>query len=169
MVSPDGLARDDEEASVIRNSSSSAAPWALVVSDDPEFWLRLREGIPDCAQRLLPVRTGRDCLRMIEDRNIRIAVLDGRLPDVAGLHLTHLARRIRPDIGLLLVVDRTEAQEEREAREDGVLFYGAREGWREIVNVLRQTLECEKAKARTEQLAATHESVAPGKGGGGRG
>ena len=50
-----------------------------------------------------------------------------------------------------------------------LLFYGAREGWREIVNVLRQTLECDKTTARTEQLATTLGGVAPGKGGGGRG
>ncbi len=149
-----------------RNNTGNTEPWALVVSDDPEFWLRLREGIPDCANRLLPVRTGRDCLRMIEESSIRIAVLDSRLPDVSGLHLTHLARRIRPDLGLLLVVDATCPEEEREARADGVLFYGAREGWREIVQVLRQTLACTKGVSMASHLAGVGGTVAPDTGGG---
>ncbi|MBK8231880.1 MAG: hypothetical protein IT349_18285 [Candidatus Eisenbacteria bacterium] len=103
---------------------------------------------------------------MIEDSNIRIAVLDGRLPDVSGLHLTHLARRIRPDLGLLLVVGTTQPEEEREARADGVLFYGAREGWRDIVQVLRQSLTRPKNVPLNQQLVGIGGTVAPDVGGG---
>ena len=75
-------------------------------------------------------------------------------------------RRIRPDLGLLLVVGTTQPEEEREARADGVLFYGAREGWRDIVQVLRQSLTRPKNVPLNQQLVGIGGTVAPDVGGG---
>lgn len=113
---------------------------ALVAADDSEFWFALRKELPGLEERLLTVRTGRDCLRAIEDRRIRVVVLDSSLGDVSGSHLAHLARQIRPDLGIVMTFHQSDQAQEREARQAGVLYYGDREGTREIAQYLRKSL-----------------------------
>jgi DNA-binding NtrC family response regulator len=114
--------------------------WALVAADDSEFWFSLRREVPELDDRLLTVRTGRDCLRAIEDRRIRLLVLDSSLGDVGGTHLVHLARRIRPDLAIAMTFSHSDHAEEREARQAGILYYGDRDGIKEIAQVLRKGL-----------------------------
>jgi DNA-binding NtrC family response regulator len=114
--------------------------WALVAADDSEFWFSLRRELPELDDRLLTVRTGRDCLRAIEDRRMRVVVLDSSLGDVSGTHLVHLTRQIRPDLGIILAFSQTSLEEEKEARQAGILYYGDREGVAEIAQVVRKVL-----------------------------
>jgi len=114
--------------------------WALVAADDSEFWCSLRRELPELDQRLLTVHSGRDCLRAIEDRRIRLVVVDSSLKDVPGNHLAHLARRIRPDLGIVLTFSQSSLEQEREARQAGILYYGDRLGTREIAQVIRKAL-----------------------------
>lgn len=113
---------------------------ALVAADDSEFWISLRRELPELESRLLTVRTGRDCLRAIEDSRVRLVVLDSSLGDVSGTHLVHLARRIRPDLGIVLTFAHSDQAQEREARQAGILYYGDREGIKDIAQVLRKSL-----------------------------
>jgi CheY-like chemotaxis protein len=114
--------------------------WALVAADDSEFWFSLRRELPGLEERLLTVRTGRDCLRAIEDRRIRLLVLDGSMGDVSGMHLLHLVRQIRPDLGIVVTFSQSDQVQEREARQAGILYYGDRQDVREIAQVLRKGL-----------------------------
>jgi CheY-like chemotaxis protein len=114
--------------------------WALVAADDSEFWFSLRRELPELGQRLLAVPTGRDCLRAIEDRRVKILVLDSSLSDASGTQLAHLARQIRPDLGIVLTFSQTDLEQEREARQAGILYYGDREGVREIARIIRKAL-----------------------------
>lgn len=120
----------------------NAAGWqALVAADDSEFWFALRRELPDLSERLRTVRSGRDCLRAIEDRRVRIVVLDSSLGDVSGPQLVHLVRRMRGDVGIVLTFAHSDQRQEREARQAGILYYGDREGLKEIAQVLRKGLE----------------------------
>jgi CheY-like chemotaxis protein len=112
--------------------------WALVAADDSEFQLSLQRELAGLAERLLTVRSGRDCLRAIEDRRIRFVVLDSSLPDVSGTHLVHLVQQIRPDLGVILTFAQSDQAQECEARQAGVLFYGDRSEARDIASVLRK-------------------------------
>jgi len=111
-----------------------------VAADDSEFWFALRRELPGLEERLLTVRTGRDCLRAIEDRRIRLVVLDSSLGDVSGSHLAHLVRQIRTDVGIVMTFHQSDQAQEREARQAGILYYGDREGTREIAQYLRKSL-----------------------------
>ena len=112
----------------------------MVAADDSEFWMSLRRELPELESRLLTVRTGRDCLRAIEDSRVRLVVLDSSLGDVSGTHLIHLVRRIRPELGIVLTFAHSDQEQEREARQAGILYYGDREGVREIAQVLRKSV-----------------------------
>lgn len=143
--------------------------WALVAADDSEFWFALRKELPELGERLLTVRTGRDCLRAIEDRKIKLAVLDSSLVDVSGTQLAHLVRRIRPDLGILVTFHRSDQAQEREARQAGILYYGDRRGIREISQFLRKSLtpnETEKGAPGCcgEQNPAASGEASPGSG-----
>jgi DNA-binding NtrC family response regulator len=112
----------------------------LVAADDSEFWFSLRRELPELDDRLLTVRTGRDCLRAIEDRRIRLVVLDSSLGDASGTHLVHLTRQLRPDLGIVLTFSQSSLEQEKEARQAGILYYGDREGVAEIAQVVRKAL-----------------------------
>jgi CheY-like chemotaxis protein len=125
---------------VVGAAGSGDGWWALVAADDSEFWFTLRRELPGLEERLLTVRTGRDCLRAIEDRRIRLVVLDSSLGDVSGSHLAHLVRQIRPELGIVMTFHQSDQAQEREARQAGVLYYGDREGTREIAQYLLKGL-----------------------------
>lgn len=112
--------------------------WALVAADDSEFQLALRRELAELSERLLMVRSGRDCLRVIEDPRVRFVVLDSSLSDVSGAHLVHLVRQIRPDVGVVLTFAQSDRAQECEVRQAGVLFYGDRSATRDIASVLRK-------------------------------
>jgi DNA-binding NtrC family response regulator len=114
--------------------------WALVAADDSEFQVSLRRELAGLSERLLTVHSGRDCLRVIEDRRIRFVVLDSSLSDVSGTHLVHLVGQIRPDVGVVLTFAQSDHAQECEARQAGVLFYGDRSATRDIASVLRKGL-----------------------------
>ena len=113
---------------------------AVVAADDVEFHRALRKEAAELAGSLFEVGNGRDCLRAIEDKGIRLVVLDSSLRDVSGTHLVHLVRRIRPDLGVIVAFDRSDCTQEREARQAGILYYGDRRGVREIAAFLRKCL-----------------------------
>jgi DNA-binding NtrC family response regulator len=115
--------------------------WVLVAADDSEYILSLRRELGGLSERLLTVRSGRDCLRAIEDRRLRLVVLDSTLSDVSGTHLVHLVRQIRPDVGVILTFSQSDPAQECEARQAGVLYYGDRSGVREVASVLRKGME----------------------------
>jgi DNA-binding NarL/FixJ family response regulator len=69
-----------------------------------------------------------------------MVVLDSSLGDVSGAHLVHLVRQIRPDLGIVLTFSHSDQAQEREVRQAGILYYGDREGTREIAQVLRKSL-----------------------------
>jgi ActR/RegA family two-component response regulator len=115
--------------------------WALVAADDSEFQLALRRDLAELSERLLMVRSGRDCLRVIEDPRVRFVVLDSSLSDVSGAHLVHLVRQIRPDVGVVLTFAQSDQAQECEVRQAGVLFYGDRSATRDIASVLRKGME----------------------------
>lgn len=113
---------------------------AVVAADDSEFWLSLRRELAELGSRLLTVRTGRDCLRAIEDHKVRTVVLDSSLGDVSGTHLVHLVRQIRTDLGIVLTFSISDQAQEKEARQAGILYYGDRCGIKEIAQVIRKSL-----------------------------
>ncbi len=115
--------------------------WALVAADDSEFQHSLSCELAGLSERLLAVRSGRDCLRVLEDQRIGFVVLDSSLSDVSGTHLVHLVRQIRTDVGVILTFAQSDPEEECEARQAGVLFYGDRAATRDIASVLRKGME----------------------------
>lgn len=113
---------------------------AVVAADDGEFWLAVRREAGEMASLLTPVRSGRDCLRAIEDPQVRLVVLDSSLRDASGAHLVHLVRQIRPELGIVVTFDRSDLEQERQVRQAGILYYGDRRGVREVAAVLQKNM-----------------------------
>ena len=151
----------DRSGSVAAGVVGRNAGWlALVAAEDPEFGLLLRRELGELGSKLLTVRTGRDCLRAIEDRRIRMVVLDASLLDVSGTHLVHLVRQIRPELGVVLTFSWSDQEQEKEARQAGILYYGDREGTREIAQVLMKGLAPEGTNGSNGHPGSKHEGRA---------
>ncbi len=78
-----------------------------------------------------------------------MVVIDSSLGDVGGTHLVHLVRQLRPDMGIILTFAQSDPVQEREARQAGVLYYGDREGVKEIAQVLQKGLSCSSTAKAT--------------------
>ncbi len=135
--------------------------WALVAADDSEFQLSLRRELAELSERLLTVRSGRDCLRAIEDRRVHFVVLDSSLSDVSGAHLVHLVQQIRPDVGVVLAFARSDQAQECEVRQAGVLFYGDRSATRDIASVLRKGMSSRRGDGSGAGRAGVHKNQRP--------
>jgi len=112
----------------------------LVVSEDPGFWLGLRREAPELEPNWFLAGTARECLGAVEDPRVKVVILDGLMNDKPATELLLLLKQIRPDLWIVFAYDSPREDWEREARQAGVLYYGARSELADMVHVVRQNL-----------------------------
>jgi hypothetical protein len=127
---------------VIRLQARSPQPRdrVVVVTEDPEFWCRLRQEAPEIEASWMLAHTARECLLAVEDSRVQAVVLDGALNDKPANQLLHLLKQIRPALSIVFAFHSPNEEWEREARQAGVLYYGDRSGLADMVGVVRQCL-----------------------------
>lgn len=112
----------------------------MVASEDPKFWLAIRQEAPELDSAWMLAATARECLSAIEDPRVKLVVLDGAIKDKPANQLLQLLRQIRPDLLIVFAVDIPHDGWEREARQAGVLYYGDRDRLTDMAGVVRQSL-----------------------------
>ena len=127
---------------IIRVQARSPQPrdQVVVVTEDPEFWFRLRQEAPELEASWMLAHTARECLLAVEDSRVQAVVLDGALNDKPANQLLHLLKQIRPALSIVFAFHSPSEEWEREARQAGVLYYGDRSGLADMVGVVRQCL-----------------------------
>jgi|GEM_PF-3430317 len=121
----------------------------LVASEDPKFWLALREESREIEATWVLANSARECLLAIEDPRVKLAILDGSLNDKPANQLLSLLRQIRPDLPIVFAYHCVRDEWEREARQAGVVYYGDRALIANMVHVIRQSLHRAPRPARS--------------------
>jgi DNA-binding response OmpR family regulator len=112
----------------------------LVASGDAAFWCAVRRESPEIEGSWVLANSARECLSAVEDPRVRIVILDGTLSDKPASQLLPLLRQIRPDLLIVFAFQSPSDDDERGAREAGVLYYGDRAQISNMVHVVRQNL-----------------------------
>jgi hypothetical protein len=124
----------------VQARASTVRERVVVASEDPKFWLAIRQEAPELDSAWMLAASARECLGAIEDPRVKLVVLDGAIKDKPANQLLQLLRQIRPDLMIVFAVDVPHDDWEREARQAGVLYYGDRDRLTDMAGVVRQSL-----------------------------
>ncbi len=124
----------------IQARTSAVRERIVVASEDPKFWVAIRQQVPELDSAMVLAGSARECLGVIEDPRVRLVILDGAIKDKPANQILSLLRQIRPDLMIVFAVDVPHDDWEREARQAGVLYYGDRGRVTDLAGVVRQSL-----------------------------
>lgn len=120
--------------------TSAVRERVVVASEDPKFWVGLRQEAPELESAWVLAGSARECLIAIEDPRVKVVILDGAINDKPANQLLQLLRQMRADLLIVFAYDVSQDEWEREARQAGVLYYGDRNRLADMVGVVRQSL-----------------------------
>jgi len=108
--------------------STAAAPAIepvslLLVDDDPGILETLAEIFEDMGYRAHTASTGNQALALLRDRSFNLALLDIRLPDMAGTELLSQARLLQPSMKCVMATGSTTLQYAIDALNEGAYAY----------------------------------------------
>ena len=93
------------------HQTTPAAPTVLVVGDDDEERTDAADALETRGFAVIEATHGRQALHVVQrDRTVDLLVAALDMPDLDGITLAQLVHRIRPDLKVLLVVDRAGAK-----------------------------------------------------------
>ncbi|MDR3688296.1 MAG: response regulator transcription factor [Fimbriimonas sp.] len=95
----------------------------LIVEDDPEIAMAVREGLDDAGYTTQVVRDGERALRVAESGAFSLIVLDLMLPSMDGLEICRKLRRARQTVPILMVTARDTVPERVTGLEAGADDY----------------------------------------------
>jgi len=75
----------------------------LVADDDPAMASMLADGLAELGYAVVTSTTSSDCRRLVRDATVDVLVTDLRMPDLDGIELLALSKRVAPDRPVLVM------------------------------------------------------------------
>jgi two-component system response regulator HydG len=75
----------------------------LVADDDPAMASMLADGLAELGYIVVTSTTAPDCRRLVRDPNVDVLVTDLRMPDLDGIELLALSKRVAPERPVLVM------------------------------------------------------------------
>ena len=97
--------------------------WVLIVDDQPDVCWVLTRLLADRGHAVRSAQTGAAALSLAAALDVRVAVVDYRLPDADGLTLARSLRGLRPELRAILMTSYGNAQLRRRVVEEGLIGY----------------------------------------------
>jgi signal transduction histidine kinase len=103
-------------------SGGQRLPLALVIGESDQFAadmakrLRGRLAITTCA-------SAHDALDLLTEHEVSLVLCDRRVPGHVGLDFLRQAMIVKPEVGAILVVERSDIREVLEAADEGAVYY----------------------------------------------
>jgi len=96
----------------------------LIVDDDKNVTVFLEMFLKQKGYaQVRMVTTGEDALKAIQEDNIKLALLDIRLPDIDGVEVLRKIKRINKDISVIMITAFPDEKLAQEAMADGACDY----------------------------------------------
>ncbi len=90
----------------------------------------------------LQVQTAADCLKTILNKNVGVVVVDENLPDLSGLTLVSLLKKMKPEIEIIFTAACHDPQKEIDARLAGILYYCVKPvDWCILIQIIEKALD----------------------------
>jgi DNA-binding NtrC family response regulator len=103
------------------NERTHPHPRVLAVDDEALIRMSLRIALAREGFDVDTASSGAEAMDLLDRYRYDLVLLDLRLPDVSGVEVLRYARRVDPDVRVLLVTASTNAPEFLEAEREGVL------------------------------------------------
>ena len=95
----------------------------------------------------MQVQSAADCLKTVIQKNIGLVVVDENLPDLSGLTLVSLLKKMKPDIEIIFTTSSHNPQKEIDARLAGILYYAVKPiDWTLLTQIIERTLSNQNRK-----------------------
>ena len=120
---------------------AKVTPVFLVVDkeDQPEFTSLLH--IKNQSVHCIHVHTAAECLKTVMTKNIGVVVIDEDLPDLSGITLVSLLKKMKPEVEIIFTTACHNPQKEIDARLAGILYYGVKPlDWTILSQIIERTL-----------------------------
>lgn len=96
-------------------------PRVLAVDDEPLIRMSLRIALAREGYEVDTASSGLEAMGLLDRRSYDLMLLDLRLPDVSGIEVLRYARRVDPELKVLLVTASTNAPSVVEAEQEGAI------------------------------------------------
>ena len=95
----------------------------------------------------IQVNTAADCLKLVFQKNIQMVVIDDNLPDLPGLTLVSLLKKMKPDLEIIFITPDHDAKKEIDARLAGILYYAVKPiDWTLLGEIIERALTKQNKK-----------------------
>lgn len=98
-------------------------PKLLIVDDEPNVLYSFKKGLSSEGVEVATAETGRDAIRLVEERLADVVILDVRLPDMSGLDAFDRIRRIDPRLPVIVVTAHSTTETAIDAMKRGAFEY----------------------------------------------
>jgi CheY-like chemotaxis protein len=92
-------------------------PSILITDDDLSFRDTVREALEPCGYRLSLAADGEEALRILQNQEVHLLLLDMHMPKLTGIETVERARRMKPPLPWILMSGRVDENLLAEARQ----------------------------------------------------
>ena len=123
------------------NLMTKTTPIFLIVGKAVQPNLATLLHVKNQSVQCIHVESAAECLKTILKKNIRLAIIDENLPDLSGLTLVSLLKRVKPEVEIIFTTAYHDPQKEINARLAGILYYGVKPvDWALLSQIIERAL-----------------------------
>ncbi|MDI6783291.1 MAG: sigma-54 dependent transcriptional regulator [bacterium] len=131
----------------------SATSKILVVDDDPGSLSAMTEALERVGYELYPARSGAEAFQLLNSNQVDLVLTDLKMPTIDGMEILTAARRIDPNIGVIIITGYGSIENAVEAMKSGATHYLTKPiNIEELQLVVKNALEKQKLIAENIQL-----------------
>ena len=128
------------------------SPVLLFVDTEPFTDLQDTLQLKDRTTHVIQVGSAAECLKLAMEKKIGVAVVSDQLPDISGIQLVNLLKKMKPDLEIIFTTSCHEPQKEIDARLAGILYYAVKPvDWSLLGQVIEKALTRQSEKNRFNQ------------------
>lgn len=95
----------------------------LIVDDEPIVREAIRDWLKDAGFEVITAETGEEALKLIEQQDFGVVVIDVRLPGKTGIRVLKEVKAVKPEIKSIVITAYPTAEFAAEAKKLGAIDY----------------------------------------------
>lgn len=105
------------------DTSLLSLPSVLIVDDEPDICTALGDFLKHAGYDVRTAQTGREALRVVEEGQVGVVILDLGLPDLSGLEVLRGVKKLDPFLPVIVLTASTQEHDTVEALHRGAFTY----------------------------------------------
>jgi two-component system NtrC family response regulator len=130
-------------------------PTILVVDDDPNSLFGICQILKDEGYQVIPAQNGKTALEKLKTESIDMVITDERMPDLSGTELLSKAKRMAPEIPVILITAYGSVSMAVEALKQGAFYFFEKPLFNNLERffaIIRQALKTQEMERELDHL-----------------